>query len=781
MPNVDQIRAQIRSLPPSQRTRYSKRVNGVSKIDDRQRRDRILGKIESELQSIATDREARAGRIPTTITYPDLPISERREELIEVIRDNQVVIVAGETGSGKSTQLPKLCMEIGRGVEGFIGHTQPRRIAARTIAERIAEETGTEIGGLVGYAMRFTDKVSNSTVVKVLTDGLLLAEVQRDRLLSRYDTIIVDEAHERSLNIDFLLGFLTELLPKRPDLKMIVTSATIDTERFSQHFDDAPIVEVSGRTYPVELRYRPLEQGGKVRDQPEAIADAVTELARDSTDDILVFCSGEREIRDAAEAISELKLKHTEVVPLFARLSSAEQHRVFQPHTGRRVVLATNVAETSLTVPGIRSVVDPGTARISRFSRRTKVQRLPIEPVSRASANQRAGRCGRLGPGVCIRLYTEEDFDSRPEFTEPEIQRTSLASVILQMAAIGLGDIQTFPFLDPPDTRQIRDGIQLLEELGALDGHRHGTRDWLTPVGRQLAQLPLDPRLARMVIEAARLDCLREVLVIVAGLSIQDPRESPADSRDRARELHGRFKEPDSDFMAWLRLWKYVKSQRKKLTSGQFRRLCRDEFLNHRRIREWQDVHSQLEQIAKEMKLTRNREVADPEIVHRALLAGLLSHLGHKDPNGYEYLGARGARFAINPGSGLFKKGPEWIMAGELVETTRLWGHDIAKVKPEWIEDVGGDLIKRSHSDPWWEPGAGRGCRQRDGDHFRAQAGRRPANPIRPASTPRPPANSSSATPSSGTSGRPTTPSHHTTNGGSLKSERWRLVTDEPT
>lgn len=654
-----------------------------------------------------TQRRQRSDRIPERLAYPDLPITERREELLEVIGNNQVVIVAGETGSGKSTQLPKMCMEMGRGVDGYIAHTQPRRIAARTIAERIAEETGTEVGGLVGYAMRFTDKVAEDTVVKVMTDGLLLAEIQRDRMLSRYDTIIVDEAHERSLNIDFLIGFLTELLPKRPDLKLIVTSATIDTARFSEHFGGAPIVEVSGRTYPVEVRYRPLDYRGAVKDQPEAIAEAVTELARESTDDILVFCSGEREIRDAAEALTELKLKHTEIVPLYARLSSAEQHRVFQSHTGRRIVLATNVAETSLTVPGIRSVVDPGTARISRYSKRTKVQRLPIEPVSQASANQRAGRCGRLGPGICIRLYSEEDFQSRPDFTEPEIQRTHLASVILQMAAIGLGDVQSFPFLDRPDTRQIRDGIQLLEELGALDNHKHGTRDWLTPIGRQLAQLPLDPRLARMVIAAGATGCLREILVIVAGLSIQDPRESPSEHRDQARELHKRFAEPASDFLSWLELWKYIKSQRKKLTSGQFRRMCRDEFLNHRRIREWQDVHTQLVQISKEMGLDRNTTDVDGPIIHKALLAGLLSHLGHKDPNGYEYLAARGARFAINPGSGLFKRGPEWVMAGELVETTRLWGHDVAKVEPEWIEEVGGHLIKRSFSDPWWDSEAG--------------------------------------------------------------------------
>ncbi len=707
MTTVEDLRAAIRRLPPHHQTRFSKRLSGTRRVDDPKRRARIVSKIAADIESLERRRSLRSDSIPEQLVYPDLPITGRRDDLLETIRDNQVVIVAGETGSGKSTQLPKICMELGRGVDGWIGHTQPRRIAARSIAERIAEETGTEIGGLVGFAMRFTDTVGDRSVVKVLTDGLLLAEIQRDRDLSRYDTIIIDEAHERSLNIDFLLGFLTELLPRRPDLKLIVTSATIDTKRFSEHFGDAPIVEVSGRGYPVEIRYRPLEMGGEVRDQPEAICDAVTELVREHTGDILVFCSGEREIRDAADALRELKLKHTEIMPLYARLSSAEQHRVFQPHTGRRIVIATNVAETSLTVPGIRSVVDPGTARISRFSRRTKVQRLPIEPISKASANQRAGRCGRIGPGICIRLFSEEDFESREEFTEPEIQRTSLASVILQMAALGLGDVESFPFLDPPDTRQIRDGVLLLEELGALDPAAHGTKGWLTPLGRQLAKLPLDPRLARMVIAGAEHDCLREVLIIVSGLSIQDPRERPSEHRARADELHARFAEPNSDFLGWLRLWDHIRTQRKAMSSGQFRRLCRDEFLNHRRIREWQDVHSQLRQLADEMGLISDREPADGDTIHKALLTGLLSHIGRKDPNGYEYVGARGARFAINPGSVLFKRGPEWVMAGELVETTRLWAQDVTKLDPAWAEEVGGHLVKRSYSDPWWDADLG--------------------------------------------------------------------------
>lgn len=702
MTTVGDIRTRLDDLPPAQRDRFARRIGGVGKVADPERRADLLSKIERDLEQTVERVRLRRASIPERLTYPDLPISERRQELLETIRDNQVVVVAGETGSGKSTQLPKICLELGRGTDGWIGHTQPRRIAARAIAERIAEETGTDIGGLVGFAMRFTDTVSDSTIVKVLTDGLLLAEIQRDRLLSRYDTIIVDEAHERSLNIDFLLGYLIQLLPRRPDLKVIITSATIDTQRFSEHFGNAPIIEVSGRTYPVEIRYRPLEMGGEMRDQPEAICDAVTELARENNDDILVFCSGERDIRDAADALADLDLRHTEILPLYSRLSSAEQHRVFEPHTGRRIVLATNVAETSLTVPGIRSVVDPGTARISRYSRRTKVQRLPIEPISQASANQRAGRCGRVGPGICIRLFAEDDFETRPEYTEPEIQRTSLASVILQMASLGLGEIEAFPFLDPPDSRLIRDGVTQLEELGALDPSGRGP-DRLTDIGRQLSRLPLDPRLARMVVAAAESDCLREVLVIVAGLSIQDPRERPSENRARADELHARFEDPTSDFMTWWSMWRHLGRERKARSSNQFRRMCRDEFLNSRRIREWQDVHAQLRQVTEEMGMRRNRDAADPEMIHKAVLAGLLSHVGHKDPQGYEYRGARGARFAINPGSVLFKRGPEWIMAGELVETTRLWGQDVAGIETAWIEEVGSHLIKRSHSDPWWD------------------------------------------------------------------------------
>jgi len=640
--------------------------------------------------------ERRRASVPR-ITYPEqLPISERRQEISDAIRDHQVVIVAGETGSGKTTQIPKICLELGRGVEAMIGHTQPRRLAARTVASRIAEELHVEVGQAVGYAVRFTDKVGDGTLVKLMTDGILLNELQRDRMLSAYDTIIIDEAHERSLNIDFILGYLAQLLPRRPDLKVIVTSATIETERFSEHFGGAPIIEVSGRTYPVEMRYRPLdEQNG---DQVAGITDAVKELRRAGPGDVLVFLSGEREIRDTADALRALDLPDTEVLPLYARLSTAEQQRVFQDHPGRRIVLATNVAETSITVPGIRYVVDPGFARISRFSQRLKVQRLPIEEVSQASANQRAGRCGRVAEGICIRLYSEEDFDARPEYTDPEILRTNLASVILQMTAIGLGDIEAFPFLDPPDRRAITDGIRLLEELGALEqGERR-----LTPVGTRLARLPIDPRFGRMVLEAGERGCLREVLVIAAALSIQDPRERPAEERDRADQLHARFNEGASDFLAFVNLWRYVREKQRELSGNRFRRLCRDEHLNFLRIREWADVHSQLRKIVADLGLHQNRDDAEPDEVHRALLAGLLSHVGQKDGDTREYLGARNARFSIFPGSALSKKPPAWVMAAELVETSRLFARTVARIEPEWAEELGAHLVKRSYSEPHW-------------------------------------------------------------------------------
>jgi ATP-dependent helicase HrpA len=687
-------------------------------------------------------------RVPA-VSYPAaLPISQRKDEIAALIRDNQVVIVAGETGSGKTTQLPKICLELGRGVAGQIGHTQPRRIAARTVAERIAEELGTELGTAVGYKIRFTDRSSDDTLIKVMTDGILLTEMQRDRQLRRYDTLIIDEAHERSLNIDFILGYLKRLLPGRPDLKVIITSATIDPDRFSKHFSDAPVIEVSGRTYPVEVRYRPLADPpptspspltrDEPRDQAQAICDAVAELRREGPGDVLVFLSGEREIRDAADALGDQAgLADMEVLPLYARLSAAEQHRVFQSHRRPRVVLATNIAETSLTVPGIKYVVDPGTARISRYGQRTKVQRLPIERISRASADQRKGRCGRTSDGICIRLYSEEDYESRPEFTDPEVLRTSLAAVILQMAALELGSVADFPFVDPPDSRQVTDGIRLLEELGAVQPG--GTRaPRLTGIGRKLARLPADPRLGRMILEAAHHGCVREVLIITAALSIQDPRERPADAREAADAMHRRFAEPGSDFLAFLNLWNFLNEQQRELSGSAFRRLCRREFLHYLRVREWQDVHGQLRQAAREVGIRADRERAErdggepaevsgsADQIHMSLLAGLLSHIGMKDtgtkPGGArnganprpgtrrgpaEFAGARGAKFAIFPDSVLARKPPQWVMAAELVETSRLWARTAARIEPEWAEPLAGHLLRASYSEPHWDARSG--------------------------------------------------------------------------
>ncbi len=641
------------------------------------------------------------------ITYPpDLPISQRRDELLAAIRDHQVVVVAGETGSGKSTQLPKMCLELGLGERGWIGHTQPRRIAARSIAERVAEELNDEVGGVVGYKVRFTDKVSKRTAIKTMTDGILLAEMQHDRTLRNYSTIIVDEAHERSLNIDFLLGTLKTLLPKRPDLKVIITSATIDTARFSEHFDDAPIIEVSGRLYPVDTRYRePVDlETGEAIPQTEAIVDAVRELELEGPGDVLVFCAGERDIREAADALTDARLRDTEILPLYGRLSAAEQHRVFDRRGGgRRVVVATNVAETSLTVPGIRYVVDTGTARISRYSHRTKVQRLPVEAVSQASANQRAGRCGRLGPGICIRLYSEEDFEARDEFTEPEITRTNLASVILQMATLRLGNIERFPFVDPPELRNVRDGIALLEELDAIDPDHEGTKKWVTPIGRDLSRLPIDPRLGRMVIDAAESGCLREVIIITAAMSVQDPRERPSEKREEAGQMHARFRVPGSDFLAWVQLWEHLESEREKLSNSAFRRMCRREFLNFNRIREWQDIVRQVTRAVQDMGDTINTQPADHDVIHQSLLTGLLSQVGLKDANSNEFAGGRNARFMLGRSSSLAKKPPTWVMAGELVETNRLWAHSAARIQPEWAERAGEHLVRRSYTEPEWD------------------------------------------------------------------------------
>ncbi|MQY25261.1 ATP-dependent RNA helicase HrpA [Nocardia aurantia] len=921
------------AIPRELRTRLADlSIRDESRL--RRRLDQARGNfddLEAEITAAEGRIRARRAAVPE-IRYPEqLPVSARRDDIAAAVAAHQVVVIAGETGSGKTTQIPKICLELGRGIRGVIGHTQPRRLAARTVAERIAEELGTELGEVVGYSVRFTDQVSDRTLVKLMTDGILLAEIQRDRLLRRYDTIIIDEAHERSLNIDFLLGYLKQLLPKRPDLKVIITSATIDPELFARHFADAdgtpaPIVEVSGRSYPVELRYRPLalevparseddeDDDPRVvdRDPVDAIGDAVRELLAEGDGDVLVFLSGEREIRDTADALRDLRLPRTEILPLYARLSAAEQHRVFESHTGRRVVLATNVAETSLTVPGIRYVVDPGSARISRYSMRTKVQRLPIEPISQASARQRSGRCGRVADGICIRLYSENDFESRPAFTEPEILRTNLAAVILQMTALGLGDIENFPFVEPPDRRAIRDGIGLLEELGALGQSESGGREQaadlvLTPVGREMSQLPVDPRMARMLVAANGNGCLAEVLVIVTALSIQDVRERPAEFQQAADTKHARFTVEGSDFLAYLRLWDYLTEQRKALSSNQFRRMCRDEFLHYLRIREWQDLQGQLRTITRGLGWTadtggadgvparsrtgnrdnrigrdeqsggiggrtgdsdpppgdsgdsavpsgdsgnstgddgehagdfgsrtghgdrrarrgsnrpgdsgdrdnasrrahdsggsrnnrgsrndsgsgrndsgsgRNgsgsgtnrdgggrtgdrsgrtrdggshggiatggRNAADrggtrperpqpgrgdrtaagrdssgrPQVVetlsasgdsdglpwdvatiHQSLLAGMLSHIGLREAETREFLGARGAKFMIFPGSALAKKPPRWVMAAELVETSRLWGRMAGRIEPEWAERLAGDLVKRTYSEPHW-------------------------------------------------------------------------------
>ncbi|WP_298458821.1 ATP-dependent RNA helicase HrpA [uncultured Cellulomonas sp.] len=794
-----------------------------------------------QVARVARKAEIRHRVVVPPVTYPpELPVSGRRDDIAAAIRDHQVVIVSGATGSGKTTQLPKILLDLGRGRDGQIGHTQPRRIAARTVAERIAEEVGTELGQIVGYQVRFTDTSSDETLVRVMTDGILLAQIQRDPMLRGYDTLIIDEAHERSLNIDFILGYLTRLLPQRPDLKVVITSATIDSERFARHFAGpatpehpdgvpAPVVEVSGRTYPVEIRYRPLSpddvgtgddeelelgtplrkpagapstpsgKRGEDRDLMTAITDAVDELCAEGPGDILVFLSGEREIRDAEDALTGAlgprvtDPRHpdaVEIVPLYARLSSAEQHRVFERHSTRRVVLATNVAETSLTVPGIRYVIDPGTARISRFSKATKVQRLPIEPISQASANQRSGRCGRVAEGIAIRLYSDEDFASRPEFTEPEILRTSLASVILQMVAVGVAatpdDVARFPFVEPPDVRSIRDGVQLLTELGALEA-RGTAADGTTPAqrltdtGRALAQLPMDPRLARMIVEGGRRGVAREVMVIAAALSIQDPRERPAEQRPQADQLHARFADPSSDFLTYLNLWQYVKDSQRELSGSAFRRLCRAEHLNYLRLREWQDVVTQLREMAKPLDIrvepprhppgtstsssstpssstpssaassspaatpprrrtapgaaqdtlasdaggdaTSLRLDWDADRIHVSVLSGLLSQIGMQEVTEVratakagkgapppkprkggrnEYVGARGARFAIFPGSPLSRKPPAWIMAGELVETSRLWARDAARIQPEWAEDLAAHLVKRTYSEPTW-------------------------------------------------------------------------------
>ncbi len=675
-----------------------------------QRGDDVAAAQAALAQKIATSAAARAARAASVpaISYPEeLPVSAHRDEIRRAIIGNQVVIVCGETGSGKTTQLPKICLEAGRGIAGAIGHTQPRRIAARTVAARIAEELATPLGQIVGYKLRFQDRTRREGLVKLMTDGILLAETQGDRFLDHYDTLIVDEAHERSLNIDFLLGYLKWLLPRRPDLKVVITSATIDPQRFSKHFGDAPVLNVSGRSYPVEVRYRPVTQDGEedetASDQQQALLDAVDELWRDQAGDILVFLSGEREIRETAESLRKHHPQGCEILPLFSRLAQNEQERVFRPSGRRRIVLATNVAETSLTVPGIRAVIDTGMARISRYSHRSRLQRLPIEKISQASANQRAGRCGRVGPGICIRLYSEEDFLARPEFTEPEIQRTNLAAVILQMHALKLGAIEDFPFVEPPDGRYIRDGQRTLRELGAL-----GEDGRLTDTGRQLARLPLDPRLGRMLLAGAQENALEEVAIIAAALSVPDPRDRPADKQTQADQKHAPLRDEHSDFMSLLKLWRIYAEQRAQLSRAKLRAWCRENFLSYLRLSEWHDVHGQLMEVALgELRLRLNTQPASQESIHRALLAGLLSQVAQRREHG-EYLGANGTKLFIHPGSGQFKARPAWIVSAEQVQTTKVYARTVGRVEPAWIEQAGAHLVRRQYYEPHWERRAAR-------------------------------------------------------------------------
>ncbi len=694
------LRKAIRGCMSRDRFRFSRQLKN---IEQRRRKGKPVERDWLRLVAQAQASEALVAtrsQLLSPLSFPEaLPVSARRDEIREAIEANQLVIIAGETGSGKTTQLPKICLEMGRGITGLIGHTQPRRIAARTVAQRIAEEVNTPLGELVGYQVRFQDHSNDKTLVKLMTDGILLAEIQNDRFLNRYDTLIIDEAHERSLNIDFLLGYLKQLLPKRPDLKVIITSATIDVERFSKHFNDAPVIEVSGRTYPVEINYRPLLEDEELA---SGIANTLEELLRlPQRGDVLVFLSGEREIREAAKEIRQRNLPHLDVLPLYARLSLAEQTKVFKAHRGTRVVLATNVAETSLTVPGIRYVIDSGYARISRYSYRTKVQRLPIEAVSQASANQRSGRCGRVSEGVCVRLYSEQDYLQRPEFTDPEIVRTNLAAVILQMMRLGIGSVRDFPFIEPPDRRLINDGFLLLKELGAVDAQER-----LTSIGKPLSQFPVDPRMGRMLLAGAAQGSLREVLIIVAMLSIQDPRERPADKRQAADEKHRQWLDKDSDFMSILNLWQHFEEQRQTLTRNQFAKYCKKSFVSYLRMVEWRDLHHQLHTACRDLGLDYKKEPADADSIHKALLTGLLSHIGFRHES-REYLGTRNRKFHVFPGSGLAKKPPKWVMAVELLETTRLFAHNCASINEEWLPSLAAHLVKKSHSEAHYHAARG--------------------------------------------------------------------------
>lgn len=726
--------------------RDAKSAHAESEPAAKQKAQRLLAEIQQKIKASQQAFNSRLANLPKPAYPMELPVSGKKEEIAAAILQHQVVIVCGETGSGKTTQLPKICLELGRGVAGLIGHTQPRRIAARSVATRIAQELQSPLGEAVGYKVRFNDKLSASSYIKLMTDGILLAETQGDKFLNAYDTIIIDEAHERSLNIDFLLGYLKQLLLKRPDLKVIVTSATIDADRFSRHFNGAPVIEVSGRTYPVEIRYRPLGQSGfrakdafaekqaadaglEAEDESvfgisrkpktearwleeddeeeaieEAILDAADDLLRLGDGDILVFLPGEREIRDTAEHLRKYqgrsaKLKHIEVLPLFARLSIEDQQKIFKSHSSRRIVLATNVAETSLTVPGIKYVIDAGLARVNRYSTRAKVEQLQIEKISQAAAKQRAGRCGRVSNGVCVRLYSEQDFNGRPEFTEPEILRSSLASVILRMAALRLGDIHDFPFIEAPSSRLITDGYQLLQELGAVDSQRR-----ITEIGLQLAKLPLDPRVGRMILAAKRESCLNEILIIASVLSIQDPRERPMDKREAADNAHAKFAGEGSDFMSYLKLWDFFDTALKtKKSNKDLLNQCHANFLSFLRLKEWRELHGQIKQITDEMAFKANDKAANFEQIHKALLAGLLGNIGFKDGDNEAYSGARGIRFFVAPGSALKKTRPKWVMAAELVDTSKLYARGVAKIEPDWIEPLARGLTDSEYSDPRWD------------------------------------------------------------------------------
>ncbi|MCB1754025.1 MAG: ATP-dependent RNA helicase HrpA [Gammaproteobacteria bacterium] len=701
------IHQQIDLCMRAEQHRLRKRLRQISNQQkSRTLKPDVLEKLLADIATSVGIRQQRQANRPQPSYPQDLPVVQKRETILRAIEQHQVTIICGETGSGKTTQIPKICLELGRGVAGIIGHTQPRRLAARSVTSRIAEELNSETGQLVGFKIRFNDRVSAETRVKLMTDGILLAEIQSDPYLDQYDTLIIDEAHERSLNIDFLLGYLKQLLPRRPDLKLIVTSATIDPQRFSRHFDNAPIIMVEGRTWPVELRYRPLEEfSADDEDSVEetaALLQACEELAAEGGGDILVFLPGEREIREHAAYLGKKithskRLRGSEVLPLFARLSTAEQNRIFAAHGQRRIVLATNVAETSLTVPGIRYVVDFGLARVSRYSVRSKVQRLPIEPVSQASANQRKGRCGREAPGICLRLYSEEDFASRPEFTEPEILRTNLASVILQMEVMHLGHVENFPFVEAPEMKYINDGYVLLHEIGAVEGKRK-----LTRLGRSLARLPIDPRLARMLFGGRDEGCVEEMLTIVSALSVQDPRERPLDKQQAADEMHAEFNDGQSDFLAWLNLWEFLEVQGKRLSNNQFRKMCRQRFLSWPRIREWREVRRQLQSMLRQEGFSGNNRSAAYDNIHRALLSGLLANVAVKDDKS-AYLGTRNRKITIFPGSGLFKSGPKWLMAAEISETTKLYARGVAMIKPEWIESLSGHLLKYSYFGARWQ------------------------------------------------------------------------------